>query len=295
LKEQLDKERRDFQSIQEYRRFYRSIKDQLPQIDEDTINKIHDLGNKAIEARDRIVKKYQDYVKNLAKTIVLEKDWGFSDIFSSGMMILAKKVEEYDPNQEAKFMTYAYEAIVGGMKREKALFIPVRYPEEWYALKKRYQSFCKNNEAMPNEDERDQLFMKQNNITEKVMRNIKKMQIHVKKIDDINFKEMAGLTHYCGKGPEIEMIQIAKIKAFVRASRFLSEKKQEILRMLLDIDHESLSMKEVAKKFDVSVQRISQIRKEIIDEMSAHFEKDVEWNSLIKSLDIYEKAKKPST
>jgi len=295
LKEQLDKERRDFQSIQEYRRFYHSIKDQLPQIDEDTINKIHDLGNKAIEARDRIVKKHQDYVKNIAGNMVPEEDWRFSDIFSIGMMILAKKVEEYDPNQEAKFMTYAYDAIVGGMKREISLLPPVRYPEQWYTLKKRYQSFCNNYQAIPSEDDRDQLFMKQNNITEKMMQNIKTMQTRVTCIDKIDYKDTKGFMRYRGIGPEIEMIQIAKIKAFVRASRFLSEKKQEILRMLLDIDHESLSMKDIATKFDVSVQRISQIRKEIIDEMSAHFEKDVEWNSLIKSLDIYEKAKKPST
>jgi DNA-directed RNA polymerase specialized sigma subunit len=175
------------------------------------------------------------------------------------------------------------------------LFIPVGYPEQWYTLKKRYQSFCNNYQVIPSEDDRDQLFMKQNNITEKMLLNIKTMQTRVTCIDKIDYKDTKGFMRYRGIGPEIEMIQIAKIKAFVRASRFLSEKKQEILRMLLDIDHESLSMKEVAKKFDVSVQRISQIRKEIIDEMSAHFEKDVEWNSLIKSLDIYEKAKKPST
>jgi RNA polymerase sigma-32 factor len=274
-----------FETIKIYKDFFQEIKHQLPDIDQATILKIKELAENAIEARDKIVEKYQKFVMKLAhkKTISEIK---LEDLVSEGNMALNKAVETYNLDHNASFMTYATKIVDGAIIRSiyKHDF-PINYPEQWITLSNKLNKFLHQNKDKYDSITIRKMFMDEHNINEKTLNSVEDMYRISQNYEDFMDKNKLTSINFISisLNPELQMVKDARDEAILRSIESLSEKKKAILDALVEED-EKISVIDVANKFNLSIQRVYQIRKEILKELNKHYKEDIVWNRLVSNV-----------
>ncbi|MCL6623115.1 MAG: FliA/WhiG family RNA polymerase sigma factor [Fimbriimonadales bacterium] len=231
-----------------------------------------------VEARNALIRNYAYLVKITAGRVVSALPPGLDreDLISAGTIGLIKAVDQFDPNREVKFETYAIALIRGAileMLRSED-WVPRSIREKLKALERAQFALEAKLGRPPTEEELAQAL----NISQEDLRTLiqQATRTAVLSLDEV-------LSGHEGE----DNIKFSEILADERSSPEVEAQSRELLRRLQEsIDrlpdrerlviglyyYEGLTFKEIGEVLRVSESRVYQLHTQAMTRMRAHFQ-----------------------
>ncbi len=199
----------------------------------------------------------------------------YEDMISAGTLGLIKAAKDFDPSQQAEFKTYAYIRIKGAILDEmrKWSFVPTHVNKQIQKVHRTAEKLTEENGNSPNDEQIaekmgitiDQLFeIYKNNRT----RNF--LSLDAFNEEDSNFANIISKPNTNRPEQKIEKEEL--IRKVTEAIEQLNEKERQVIILYYK---QELTMKEIAKVFDITEPRVSQLHAEAIFKLS---NKMRQWN-----------------
>jgi len=228
-----------------------------------------------VEIRNKLVMHYLRHVNAaiFGMRNILLSNIPYEDFFNQGVMALIECIERYDPDRGASFDTFSYLAIRGSVLKylRKQNWLPNRL---WEARKNISQGKRKLEFELMREPTNLELagYL---GISEE---QLSKEMIEISVVDTVSFEELVE-TSYINKMEDMKssnnemdeevvtrVIKKELCSSLGEAISTLPKKQRQIITLYY---YENLTLREIGKIFDLSPQRITQIRKKALE----HIEK----------------------
>lgn len=272
-----------FEEIHKYMTYYRSIKYQLPNVDQSVMDDLLELGTQAFFARDELFYRYKDIAaKSITKDI--NKRFTDEDLINIAYMELLKLIENYQPKgnySSDEFKNYVAISIKNSTLRyiqnQSGL---VEFPEEWFTYKRKINAYI-NSCKKENQREPDVTNIARFcQLSERMVHNVLNMQHFIYE----NAKNELFVASI--QDPESNMIEEMKVDIIYRELDRLEEKRREIFESCFS----GVSSESIAKRFNISVQRVSQIKNEVILQLKKSIDNDEHLKKLKENLERINRA-----
>ena len=200
-------------------------------------------------------------VKHIAGKLVCyaARDVEFDDLISAGTLGLVKAARSYDPSKEASFKTYAYIRVRGAIIDEmrSKTFLPAQVHHEINRIEEVYRQLASEKGYSPSEDElAEEAGISLEKLYEMMEKARKKKCLSIsasEEADDQTEKHVP-----VSDTPEpAEIVEKQElIEELANAILTLPQRSRQILVLYYQRD---LTMKEIAKVFDMTESRVSQL------------------------------------
>ena len=230
-----------------------------------TDEKVISLGK---EARDRLI------VSNLRLVVSIAKNYTYSnvslmDLIQDGTMGLMKAVDRYEVEKGFKFATYATWWIRQSIARSisnnsRIIRIPVYFSDMLLKVRRLKSNYYNEYGTEPNLE---------------TVSNLTGIPVHSLKMINLYMNDIVSLDQFVGEGnstlgdltedtinlnPE-EQHKARELEEFVNAIlQELNEREQAIIKMIFGIDSDVKTLEEIGNHFDITKQRVGQIKKKAI-------------------------------
>lgn len=224
-----------------------------------------------IEIRNQLVMHYIQRV-NIAiynMRSILLSNIPFDDFFNQGVIALIDCIERYDPDRGASFDTYSYTVIRGAILKylRKQNWLPNRVWEARKRIKKGRSELEQKLMREPTDGElADYLGMSE--------KTLNQLMVEMSVVDTFSFEELLEETYGNAVEKSNNIIEDNVDKnlmeeemrlTLARAIDALPAKQKQVVTLYF---YENLNMKEIGEVLDISLQRVSQIRKKALDTLN---------------------------
>lgn len=229
----------------------------------------------SVDLRNQLVMHYLQHV-NVAiygMRTILYSNVPFEDFFNQGILALIECIERYDPDRGATFDTYSYMGIRGAILKylRKQNWLPNRL---WEARKKMDQGRSALEQTLLRGPTDEELAEYLNISAQQLSQDLADISM----IDAISFEELLGQTYESlptptlsgddgGVGRELHAREMQE--ALAKAIDTLPPKQKQIIALHY---YENLNLREIGEVLDLSQQRVSQLRKKALEQLSAALE-----------------------
>lgn len=225
-----------------------------------------------IALRNQLVMHYLQYVNTAIygmRTILLSSI-PYDDFFNQGILALIDCIERYDPTRGASFDTYSYLGIRGAILKylRKQNWLSNRL---WEARKK----ITHGKNALEQELLREPTSQELAEYLDMSEAQLGKCMVEISVIDTVSFEDLLESAYNSnlqvpGDSAENEAIEgLLKTElrgALAESIEALPAKQRQVITLYY---YENLNLREIGEVLEISPQRISQIRKKALEQMSA--------------------------
>lgn len=224
-----------------------------------------------IELRNQLVMHYLRHVNAaiFGMRNVLLSNIPYEDFFNQGIITLIECIERYDPDRGASFDTFSYLAIRGSVLKylRKQNWLPNRL---WEARKNISQGRKRLEFELMREPTNLELAQHLGISEEQLGRDLLEMSV----VDTVSFEELIEsafinkLEEAKASGNEMNEEVVSRVirkelsEALADAINSLPPRQRQIITLYY---YENLTLREIGKIFDLSPQRITQIRKKALE------------------------------
>lgn len=193
------------------------------------------------------------------------------DMINHGMIILIDCIDKYDPSREAKFESYAFMRVRGGIIDliRKQDWIPRRVRTNSKKINDTYNRLCSELRREPTSEEiADALDITVEKL-EKYNREISNATVYSFEELIQNVSQMSSILENSTLDditPEKKLIKNEMREILKEAIDELSEREKLVVSLYY---YENLNLSDIAKVLDVSVQRVSQINTKVISKLKS--------------------------
>ncbi len=233
--------------------------------------------NGDISIRNRLVMAY-GYIAKIAALQMkgsVTAHAQIEDMVNHGMIILIDCIDKYDPTKEAKFETYAFMRVRGGIIDliRKQDWIPRRVRANAKKLNDTYNELCTKLNRDPTKEE----------LAEVIGISVEKLEKYSYEVSTAtvySFEEIMQNVAQMGRNvdesmrdemtPERKMLKSELHDVLKQAIDELSEREKLVVALYY---YENLSLADISKVLEVTVQRVSQINAKAVSKLKAKIDK----------------------
>lgn len=223
------------------------------------------------QQRNQLVMHYLQHVNMAIYSMrsILLSGVPFEDLFNEGVLALMDCIERYDPERGASFDTYSYMGIRGAILKylRKQNWLPNRV---WEARK----AITAGRSELQQKLMREPTDCELADYLEMTSQQLSKTIVEISSADTISFEELLEQTYDNfidhTQGPEDEvgsgLFQKELQSVLAGAIEKLPPKQKQIISLYY---YENLNLREIGEVLDLSQQRVSQIRKKALEQLTA--------------------------
>lgn len=253
------------------------IKETLVPDPEGLMRKYKESGD--VEIRNQLVMHYIQRVNMAIYNMrsILLSNVPFEDFFNQGVLALIDCIERYDPERGASFDTYSYMVIRGAILKylRKQNWLPNRV---WDARKKIKKCRTKLEQELMREPTDSEL-ASELGISEK---KLDSLICEISVVDTFSFEELLEQTYgnivertsdVVDDSVDKELMENELKVTLAKAIDELPARQKQVVSLYF---YENLNLKEIGEVLGISLQRVSQIRKNALDALGEVMSKYVE-------------------